>query len=918
MLENNLGTINFIPHGHCYLWKPEVVWLHLSSDALIGLAYLSIPILLIYFVRKKKDLTFGPIILLFGAFIISCGLTHIMSIWTIWHPDYWLAGGIKALCAGISMYAVVGLVSFVPQALALKNPQELEAINQKLEQEIHERQEIEEALLKSETRYRSLIEATSQIVWNTNARGEVVSPLRAWSAFTGQTEEEVQGWGWLEAVHPDDRSHTTEVWSNAVATRSFYQVEHRLRRRDGEYRYMSVRGVPVLEAGGSIREWVGVHKDITKNKEAEKALRQSVQRFRATFEQAAVGIALVSTQGQFLELNQRFCDIVGYSQEEMQTLTFQDITHPEDIEPDLDYIRQLMAGDIPHYSMEKRYIHKNGSLVWINLTVGVERYPSGETNYTIAVIEDITARKEAEKALRESEERYQTIARVSPVGICQTDTAGNNIYFNDRACEITGLTMEEARGQGWSQTVHPEDRDRVIREWQQAVKENRMFQSEYRWLRRDGTCLWVLGQSVALRDENGEVTGFLGALSDISDRVRVEAELRQYKENLEQLVKERTVELGEAYAQLQENEGRYRAIVEDQTELICRFKPDGTLTFVNPAYCRYFNKKDSELVGKSFMPMIPEEDWAATEKTLANLNPENPAVTVEHRVIMPDGEVRWQQWTNRMLYDGEGKAVEMQSVGRDISARQQAEEELKAYAAKLEISNRELQDFAYVASHDLQEPLRKIQAFGDRLNSKYGDVLTDKGRDYLARMQNAAARMQTLIEDLLSFSRVTTKAQPYAPVNLKEIATAVVSDLEVRIEESGATVEMDNLPTLDADALQMRQLFQNLISNALKFRKKDVPPVVKLEAVGQGKMYEIKIIDNGIGFEEKYSDRIFTIFQRLHGRSAYEGTGIGLAVCRKIVERHGGTITAQSTPGEGATFIFTLPVKQNSSLGNGE
>ena len=910
MLENNLETINFIPHGHCYLWKQELVWLHVSSDALIALAYLSIPILLIYFVRQKKDLNFGPIILLFGAFIISGGLTHLMNIWTIWHPDYWLAGSFKALYAGISMYAVAVLASFMPKALAFKNPKEQEAINQKLQQEIHDRQQIEEALLRSETRYRSLIEATSQTVWNTNARGEVVPPMPAWTAFTGQTNEEMKGFGWVNAVHPEDRDHAAQAWSNAVANRSLYEVEYRLRRHDGEYKNTIARGLPILEADGSIREWIGINMDITETKEAEKALRESEQKFRATFEQAAVGIALVSPKGQFLKLNRRFGDIVGYTPEEMEALTFQEITHPEDLEADLDYARQLIAGNIPHYSMEKRYIHKNGSLVWINLTVGLERYPSGEPNYMIGVIEDITTRKEAEKALRESEEKYQTIARVSPVGIWQTDAAGNNIYFNNRACEITGLTVEEARGQGWAKTLHPEDRDQVTREWERAVRENRMFKSEYRWLRPDGTCLWVLGQAVALRDENAELTGFLGTLSDITERVQAEAELRKYKENLEQLVKERTVELGETYAQLQENEARYRAIVEDQTELICRYKPDGTLTFVNPAYCRYFNKKDSELVGKSFMPMIPEEDWTIAETALANLNPENPVVTIEHRVIMPDGDVRWQQWTNRMVYDGEGKAIEMQAVGRDISHRRQAEEELKAYAAKLEISNRELQDFAYVASHDLQEPLRKIQAFGDRLNSKYGDVLTDKGRDYLARMQNAAARMQTLIEDLLSFSRVTTKAQPLAPVNLKEIATAVISDLEVRIEETGATVEIGNLPTLDADGLQMRQLFQNLVSNALKFHKKDVPPVVKLEVARQGKMYEIKLIDNGIGFEEKYSDRIFTIFQRLHGRSAYEGTGIGLAVCRKIVERHGGTITARSTPGEGATFIFTLPVKQ--------
>jgi PAS domain-containing protein len=200
-----------------------------------------------------------------------------------------------------------------------------------------------------------------------------------------------------------------------------------------------------------------------------------------------------------------------------------------------------------------------------------------------------------------------------------------------------GIDNGGSSGQGWAKTLHPEDRDRVIGEWERAVKENRMFKSEYRWLRRDGTCVWVLGQSVALRDEAGEVTGYLGALSDITDRVQVEAELRQYKENLEQLVEARTVELGQAYAQLQETKLAIGRSSKTKTELICRFTPDGTLTFVNPAYCRYFNKKDSELVGKTFMPMIPEEDWAAAETALANLTPENPVFTIEHRLSCPMG-----------------------------------------------------------------------------------------------------------------------------------------------------------------------------------------------------------------------------------------------------------------------------------------
>lgn len=249
--------------------------------------------------------------------------------------------------------------------------------------------------------------------------------------------------------------------------------------------------------------------------------------------------------------------------------------------------------------------------------------------------------------------------------------------------------------------------------------------------------------------------------------------------------------------------------------------------------------------------------------------------------------------------------------------------ELNELNTELERSNRELQDFAFVASHDLQEPLRKIQAFGDRLRTVQAAKLDGQGRDYLDRMYNAASRMHTLINDLLTFSRVTTKAQPFGRTDLNKITAEVVSDLETRIEETGGSVDIGQLPVIEADELQMRQLFQNLIANALKFRKKDVEPNVTLTSEnagakatrnggsGDSDAIRIYVKDNGIGFDEKYLDRIFTPFQRLHGRNEYEGTGIGLAVCRKIVERHGGTLTALSAPGEGSTFIVTLPVDQN-------
>lgn len=243
-----------------------------------------------------------------------------------------------------------------------------------------------------------------------------------------------------------------------------------------------------------------------------------------------------------------------------------------------------------------------------------------------------------------------------------------------------------------------------------------------------------------------------------------------------------------------------------------------------------------------------------------------------------------------------------------------ANERLQRFTTELERSNRELQDFAFIASHDLQEPLRKIQAFGDRLRSKHGSVLGPEALDYLDRMQRAAQRMHTLINDLLTFSRVTSRGQPFVSVDLNEVARDVLSDLEVRVQQTGGAVDLGLLPVVEADPTQMRQLLQNLIANGLKFHKAGSPPTVRVRGVvhqdGGVPQARLTVEDNGIGFDPKYLDRLFTPFQRLHGRTEYEGTGMGLAVCRRIVERHGGSVTAESSPGQGARFLITLPVRQ--------
>ena len=263
----------------------------------------------------------------------------------------------------------------------------------------------------------------------------------------------------------------------------------------------------------------------------------------------------------------------------------------------------------------------------------------------------------------------------------------------------------------------------------------------------------------------------------------------------------------------------------------------------------------------------------------------------------------------------------------DITERKRAEAILRAYAEKLQQSNRELQDFAYVASHDLQEPLRKVASFGERLRTRFAGALGEQGLDYLRRMEGATARMQGLIEDLLSLSRVTTQADPFEAVDLGAVAGEVLSDLEARLEETGGAVEVGHLPTVEADRGQMRQLLQNLIGNSLKFHGDEGPPSVRVYAEpeerapasgGRPPRFRLVVEDNGIGFDEGHLSRIFAPFERLHGRGAYEGTGMGLAICRKVVERHGGEITASSSPGQGGGFTVTLPLKQMEVVPAGE
>lgn len=477
---------------------------------------------------------------------------------------------------------------------------------------------------------------------------------------------------------------------------------------------------------------------------------------------------------------------------------------------------------------------------------------------------------------------------VKDYAIILLDPDGRVTSWNTGAERIKGYAAEEIVGRHFSRFYPPEaiEQGWPEHELEVARREGR-FEDEGWRLRKDGSPFWANVIVTALHDEAGGIRGFLKITRDLTAR-------RQAEE-------------------------KFRGLLESAPDAMVIVDQQGRIVLVNGQTERLFGYGRDELIGQPVEILVPEHVRARQvghqDDSSTGPVPRLMGAGLELLGVRKDGGQFPVEISLSPLQTAEGVLVS--SAIRDITERRLAQQRLEAFAAHLQRSNQELEQFASVAAHDLQEPLRKIEAFGDRLQLKCGGQLGEQGRDYLQRMQGSAARMRRLINDLLVFSRVTTKARPFERVDLGRIVREVLSDLEGRLQQTGGRVEVGSLPTIEADPLQMQQLFQNLVGNALKFHRPGEPPLVKVggrvvHEPGRAQVCEITVEDDGIGFEEQYLDRIFQVFQRLHGRQEYEGTGMGLAICRKIVDRHFGSITARSQPGRGATFLITLPIKQSN------
>jgi PAS domain S-box-containing protein len=519
---------------------------------------------------------------------------------------------------------------------------------------------------------------------------------------------------------------------------------------------------------------------------------------------------------------------------------------------------------------------------------------------------EVAERKRVQERLAQHDKLMREWLNVCTDGVWDWDLETNWQYMSPRFWELFGYPPDEKRHdpEEITEMVHPEDKKKAMAEFDRHVrsKGEQPYRVEVRYLHKDGSTVYVIrrGQVIEWGDD-GSPKRMVGTQTDITKLKQTEAALR-------------------------ESEERFREISENLQELVWLTSAGGDqVLYLNPAYEKIWGRviEDCYRDPKDWTEAVHPDDRERVGEAFFEGAAAN-GFDQEYRIVRPNGELRWIWDRGFPVRDDAGEVIHIAGIAEDITERKRQAEILQRKTDELARSNQELEQFAYVASHDLQEPLRKIEAFGELLLTTCRDALPEQGHEYVDRMQNASRRMHTLIDDVLRLARITIGPVAYKPVNLGDTVRDVLLDLEAALQATRGQVEVGDLPVVEAEPVQMRQLMQNLIGNAIKFHRPEASPHVKIYSGHDGyhthslgtddRENECRIIieDNGIGFDQKHADRIFRMFQRLHRRDEFAGTGVGLAICQKILDLHGGTIRVESEPGVGSRFIVTLPLQKSS------
>jgi PAS domain S-box-containing protein len=880
----------------------------------------------------------------------------------------------------------------------------------------------EERLRAASLYTRSLIEASLDPLVTISAEGKITDVNKATEEATGKSRSELIGTDFSDYFTEPDRARNgyRQVFLNGFVT----DYPLALRHRNGHISDVLYNASIYHNEAGEVLGVFAAARDVTERKLAEEAIRVSEARFSTIFNQAPLGIALIdSLTGKIHEVNPRFAEIAGRTVEEMATIDWMSITHPDDVQEDLDNMTLLNAGKISGFNMDKRYIRPDGSFVWINMTIAPLKMGPNTSPRHLCMIDDITERKLLEKQLQRSEHGLKEAQRIAHLGSWDLNLVRNVLSWSDEIYRIFEIDPEKfgASYDAFLNAIHPDDRALVNNTYTDSVKNGVPYNIEHRLLMKDGRIKYVKEIGETYYDEDGKPLHSFGIVHDITERKQTEAVLALHIRDLGERIKESEclrditslllnkemgmeqvldacvrrmpaawldpshtcarIRLGkQTYesANFRETESKLAAVIpmpSMESGLVEIFyfgeatgnegSPflDEELTLMESIATQIAQSLEKRLAEAALQqnqaelkeaqriahvgswrldrtanhavwseelyrifgldpelppPGYPEHhmlftpgSWKRLSAALLRTQKTGVPYELELEIIRADEKHGWVLARGEALQNPDNIITGLHGIAMDITERKQAEENIRRLNSELEqrVVERtaELESFSYSVSHDLRTPLRAIDGFSNLVLERYEDKLDDEGKRLLNVVRDNTKKMGQLIDDILAFSRAGRLEIKKSEVDIEALAREVWQDIEPLIAGREVRLNIKQLPKVQGDPAMLRQVWANLLGNAAKFTHLQTAARIEVGASVSGNECTFYVKDNGTGFDPQYMDKLFGVFQRLHGVDEFEGTGIGLAIVKRIVTRHGGRVWAEGKLNEGATFYFALP-----------
>ena len=768
----------------------------------------------------------------------------------------------------------------------------------------------EQASIDNEVKFRTLADNIPNLAWMAKEDGYIYWYNKRWYDYTGSTAADMEGWGWQSVHHPDHLENVLAKWKIAISAGNPFEMIFPLRAADGTYKPFLTQALPMHNEAGEIYQWFGTNTDISEQQKAEAAIKESEERFRNMAEDSDIFIAVADETSSAIYFNKAYAKVTGRPMEDLLQFGWADLIHGDDRELFVNNYLSAFEKKIPFVG-ELRILNHAKEYRWMLVKATVRTHNDGSFAGYISSGIDITELKVTQNALKSSEQRFKNLVQQAPVPMVILRGPKHKI-------EIANAIVERRWGYGKDDFSNKTLSDifPVIRQQEHSVlldqvyttgKSFREYESEVYFKDEDEfkTCFFDFEYAPLLEDD-GTVSGIITTIIDVTDHVK-------------------------ARQAIEKSEEKFRLLADSMPQFVWTSDVNGNLNYFNQSVFDYAGLSLEQIEKDGWIKVVHPDDRDANIQAWTESISIGKNFLLEHRFRRYDGEYRWQLSRAIPQFNEQGVIQMWVGTSTDIEDQKNFTKELErkvsertAQVAKniieLEKMNKELQSFAYISSHDLQEPLRKIQIFSAQILETEAANLSDSGKDRFRRMQNSANRMQTLIEDLLTYSRTGTAEKSFEKCDLNKIIDDVKEEMQDELFQKKAIIKLTGECHVYVIPFQFRQLLYNLISNSIKFAKANQQPLIEINCVKEkgsfinndklvadAYYWHINFSDNGIGFEDQYNERIFEVFQRLHGKKEYHGTGIGLAIVKKIVENHGGIVTAKGEVDKGATFNIYLP-----------